>query len=137
MTVQTALTLVLLLLGALLMFLAGLGVVRMPDLFTRASATSKAATLGVVLTLAAVAVHFHDFQISVRVVAIIVFMFLTAPVAAHMICRAGYFDGVPLTPKTVCDQLRDRYDYKTHTLAGADASADDGRGEAAVGSSES
>lgn len=82
--------------GAAFMFLASLGVLRMPDLYTRMSATSKAATLGSGLVMLAAAVYFSEFSITVRVLAIIVFLLLTVPVAAHMIGRAAYFDGVPL-----------------------------------------
>jgi len=55
------------------MFLASLGILRMPDLYTRMSATSKAATLGSGLVMLAAAVYFNEFSITVRVLAIIVF----------------------------------------------------------------
>ena len=48
------------------------------------------------------------------VVAVVTFILLTAPVAAHVIGRAAYFVGVPLWEGTVKDVLRDKYDPKTH-----------------------
>lgn len=95
--------------GALFILLAGLGLVRMPDLFLRVSASTKAATLGVGATLLGVALYFGDFATFIRAGAIIVFLLLTAPVAAHLIGRAAYQDGVPLWEKTEFDDLRCHY----------------------------
>lgn len=105
-----------LLIGAVFMLLAALGVVRMPDLFTRMQATTKSATLGAGCTLLAAALHFADLGVTTRVVAVIAFLLLTAPVAAHMIGRAAYFIGVPLWEKTMADELRGHYDPRTHDL---------------------
>jgi len=107
---------VLVLIGALFMFLAGVGIVRMPDLYTRMSATTKVATLGVGSTLLAVAVYFNELGITSRALATIAFVLLTAPVAAHMIGRAAYFTGVPLWEGTVLDELRGHYNLHTHEL---------------------
>jgi multicomponent Na+:H+ antiporter subunit G len=102
-------SLVLMLTGAFFMFVAAVGVVRMPDLFLRMSATSKSATLGAACMLLAAAVHFDDFGITTRTIATIAFLLLTAPVAAHRIGRAAYFLGVPLWRGTVRDDLRGKY----------------------------
>ena len=102
--------------GALFMALAGLGLLRMPDLFLRMSSTAKAGTLGAGMILLGAAIHFNNFSISTRAVAIIVFLLLTAPVAAHMIGRAAYFDGVPLWKGTVQDDLHGHYRVSTHSL---------------------
>ena len=81
----------------------------MPDLFTRMSATTKAATLGVGLLLAATAVHFNELAVTSRAVAIIIFLILTTPVAAHLIGRAAYRSGTPLWSETLFDELRNAY----------------------------
>ncbi len=107
---------VLVLIGAAFMLLAGVGILRMPDLYTRMSATTKVATLGVGSTLLAVAVYFGELGIVTRALAAVAFVFLTAPVAAHMIGRASYFIGVPLCPATAMDELRGHYDPCTHEL---------------------
>jgi multicomponent Na+:H+ antiporter subunit G len=103
--------------GVVFMFLAGLGILRMPDLFTRMSSTSKAATFGVSSILLAVAIYFNNLAIAARALAVITFVFLTTPIAAHMIARAAYFVGVPLWEGTLWDELRGRYDVGTHILA--------------------
>ena len=106
----------LLFLGAGLMFLAGIGILRMPDLFLRMSSTAKAGTLGAGMILIGAAVYFNEFGIFTRVFAIISFLLLTAPIAAHMIGRAAYFDGVPLWEGTIQDDLKSHYRLSTHTL---------------------
>jgi len=102
-----AATAILLLLGALFMLLAALGALRMPDLLTRMHATTKASVLGAGLTLLGVAVHFWEQDVLLRVVAIVAFVTLTSPVAAHAIGRAGYRSGSPLWQGTLKDVLRD------------------------------
>lgn len=94
-------------LGAGLVLLASLGLLRLPDLYTRMHASTKPATLGVSLSVAALAVHAGDLGIGVRAVLIVLFFFLTAPVAAHRLARAAYQAGVPRWSGTVRDELRD------------------------------
>jgi multicomponent Na+:H+ antiporter subunit G len=99
---------VLLVLGSAFMLLAGVGLIRLPDLFLRMSATAKAATLGAALTALGAAVHFGDAAIAGRALVIVFFLFLTAPVAAHKIGRAGYRRGAPLYEGTICDEAKGR-----------------------------
>lgn len=107
----------LLLVGALLLLTAGIGLLRMPDLFLRMSSTSKASSLGVALILLGVAVGATEISVVARAIATILFIYLTAPVASHMIGRAGYIIGVPLWRGTVVDDLHGCYDVTTNTLA--------------------
>jgi multicomponent Na+:H+ antiporter subunit G len=93
--------------GVFLVLVAGLGIVRMPDLLTRMHASSKAATLGCALILLAVALWFGDAAATARVVLIILFLFATAPVASHMIGRAGYRRGRSLPDENVIDEYRE------------------------------
>ena len=80
----------LLLAGSGFVFIAGLGVVNLPDVLNRMHASTKAGTLGSALALAATAVYFADHSVIARAVAIVVFLLLTAPIAAHMIGRAAF-----------------------------------------------
>jgi multicomponent Na+:H+ antiporter subunit G len=105
---------VLLLAGTALMLIAAIGVLRMPDLFTRMQATTKAATLGVGLLLIGAAVHFGDTGVTTRVLAATAFIFLTMPIAAHLLGRAAYFLGVPLWEGSVRDELRSHLDELEH-----------------------
>ena len=111
--------------GCVFMVLAAVGMVRLPDLFTRMQASTKSSTLGVACMLLAVAVYFGTLGVTTRALLVIVFFFLTMPVAAHMIGRAAYFSGVPLWEKTVINDLQGRYDPRTHTLASQPHLSDD------------
>ena len=104
------------LLGSFLMLLAGVGIIRMPDLLTRMHATSKAGALGVGLMACGFAIFFQEASVVVRALAVVVFVIMTAPVAAHVLARAGYFVGVKLWEGTIKDVIKERYDLKTHQL---------------------
>lgn len=95
--------------GAAFMLVAAVGILRLPDFYTRMHAITKAGTLGVGLILLALAVHFAHLSAVSRAIAVFAFVLLTAPVSAHMIGRAGYLDQVPLWGGTLVDRLRDRY----------------------------
>ena len=95
--------------GTLLMLVASFGIVRMPDTYLRLSVASKASTLGLVLLVIAVPLSVNDLGTMSRVVAVVLFVFLTAPVAAHMIGRAAYVAGVPLWNETIHDDLHGKY----------------------------
>ena len=103
-------------LGLLFVLLAGVGIIKMPDFYLRISVTTKAATLGIGLILLATAVYFQDFAITTRVIAIIFFVILTAPVGAHIIGKAAYIVGVKMWDKTKIDDLENMYDKRTKTL---------------------
>ncbi|MCB9435577.1 MAG: monovalent cation/H(+) antiporter subunit G [Anaerolineales bacterium] len=100
--------------GSILLLIAGVGIVRMPDLFLRMSASTKAATLGTGLILLGAVFHFETTIVLVRAVLIIAFIFLTAPVSAHMIGRAAYRGEAKLDPKTHINELQGMYDVQTH-----------------------
>jgi multicomponent Na+:H+ antiporter subunit G len=103
-------------LGAVVVLIAAIGIVRMPDFYLQLSVTVKAATLGIGLLLAAAAVFFADVSVSTKVLAITFFLVLTAPVAGHMIGRAAYLIGTKLWKGSVLDELEGKYDENTHRL---------------------
>lgn len=123
MPLNEFLTIVLLLTGVFFMFVGALGVLRLPDLFMRMSATTKSTTLGVACVLLAAAVYFQDGGVANRMLATIGFLFLTAPVAAHMIARAAYIRQLDLWEGTVKDELAGRYDLKRNILTSHPPSA--------------
>lgn len=89
--------------GTLFMLVAAIGLLRLPDLYTRMHAVTKAGTLGVGLLLVSAAVAFGDLSVTGRALAALLFVFLTAPVSAHMIGRAGYLGNVALWESTAFD----------------------------------
>lgn len=120
---QEALSIGFMIVGTFFILVGGIAIVRLPDVFLRMSATTKVATLGVGFTLLATAIYFNNLGVTSRAIATIIFVMLTAPVSAHMIGRAAYFDGVPLWKGTVLDELRGRYDAETHELASSTQAA--------------
>jgi multicomponent Na+:H+ antiporter subunit G len=100
------LTAVLWLAGSAFALLAAIGVLRMPDVFTRMQASTKAATLGLGCLLLGTALQMGDFASFIRLSSIGAFVFLTTPVAGHVIARASYLADVPLWKGTVLDERR-------------------------------
>ncbi len=107
-------------LGTIFAMLAAIGLIRMPDTYLRISVNTKAATLGVGLLLAAAAIYFGEIAISSRVLAIIIFIFLTAPIGGHLLGRTGYISGNKLCDQTHIDDLKGKYNKKTHELSSED-----------------
>ena len=92
---------ILIVLGGGFAAIAGLGLLRLPDVLIRMHATTKAGTLGVGLIVLGVSVHFASSLVITKALLIIAFMFLTAPVGAHLIARAAYRRGIRLWGKTL------------------------------------
>lgn len=99
-TIWMVLALVLAGLGTALLLLAGVGVIRMPDLYMRMQTASKASTLGAGCVLLAAAMLCTDGSTSVRGVLAVVFLMMTTPIAAHLIARAGYRKNVEFSSET-------------------------------------
>ncbi len=90
--------------GGFFLFVAGLGILRLPDVLIRIHASTKAGTLGAGLVFIAVAVQFGDtVSVSLSVLTI-VFLLVTAPVGAHAIGRAAYRMNIPLSENTHLDE---------------------------------
>ncbi|MEO1718281.1 MAG: monovalent cation/H(+) antiporter subunit G [Planctomycetota bacterium] len=96
-------TVVLVLVGAFFATLAGVGIIRMPDLYMRMQSATKAGTLGVACLAAAAAAHFRTSSVLIEVSLVILFLFATAPVASHLIARAAFGAGTPLWDRTSRD----------------------------------
>jgi multicomponent Na+:H+ antiporter subunit G len=90
--------------GAIFALLAGVGVLRMPDVFTRMQASTKASTLGLGCLLGAIVLRHPDLSFAIRAASIGAFMLLTTAVAAHVIARAAARSGAPLWEGTLIDE---------------------------------
>jgi multicomponent Na+:H+ antiporter subunit G len=90
--------------GCALALVAGIGVVRLPDVFARMHAATKPATLGLLLVCIGAAVADATLTDVAKLGLVVVLQFLTAPVGAHMVGRAAYGAGL-LHGGTVLDEL--------------------------------
>ncbi len=118
MTLLEIVTLILLAIGVFFIAVSAVGLVRLPDLYTRVHAAGKAGTLGIVGVLMGVGVYYiTSLSVVVKMVAVIGFFFLTAPVAAHMIDRAAFLTGVKPVEGTRPNELAGRYDPETRRLS--------------------
>jgi multicomponent Na+:H+ antiporter subunit G len=89
--------------GALFLFSAGLGVLRMPDTYNRIQTGTKATTLGTILILIGLA--FLHPAWTFKLIILIFFIMLTNPVSSHALARAAHSIGTYETPSTVIDRL--------------------------------
>ena len=95
------------LVGTFLMVVAGIGLLRFPDIYCRMHAAGKAGTLGISMIILAAVIFFHtDLSVMVRGVLAIFFQFLTTPAATHLLARASYVTEYPLSDRTAVDELK-------------------------------
>ena len=81
---------VLILVGAAFTFVGSLGLARLRDFYTRLHGPTKATTLGVGCLLIASSIHFSvDGDLSLHEVLVTLFLFMTAPVSAHLLGKAA------------------------------------------------
>ncbi len=103
--------------GVFFVVVSSIGLVRLPDLYTRVHAAGKAGTLGIIGVLLGVGSYYvASLPIVIKMMAMITFFFLTAPVATHMIDRAAFLTGVKPMEGTSPNDLQGRYDYRTRRL---------------------
>ncbi|MDD3566915.1 MAG: monovalent cation/H(+) antiporter subunit G [Bacteroidales bacterium] len=98
------------LIGSVFIFLGGLGLVRMPDLFNRIQTGTKASTLGTMLSLIGLAIINEGWFWKLLV--IIVFVVITNPVSSNVIARAAHHRGIKLSQKTIADMLDEEIESK-------------------------
>ena len=110
--------------GTFFTFLAGFGIVRMPDVYTRMHASTKAASLGAGLMLVAAALYFQDAGVTTRIALTTIFIFLTAPVAAHMLGRSAYLMQVEQWEGSVIDEAKGKLDEENPVESDPESTAD-------------
>lgn len=91
--------------GALFVLISAIGLLRLPDLFMRMHATTKTTSLGITLILIGVIAAFPEWNIVLKGLLIIAFIFLTNPLGAHMISKAGHLLGIKKWGRYMRDDL--------------------------------
>lgn len=85
--------------------LAAVGLHRFDDVFSRVHAATKAVTLGVVLAAGGAALQMNRASDMVKLLLVVVLQLISAPVSAHMLGRATYWNSDELSPETLVDEL--------------------------------
>lgn len=93
--------------GVLFVVIGAVGLLRLPDFYIRVSAITKAATVGVACIMIGVALNYNEISIAIKAFAVVLFLLITSPIAAHIIGRAAYSSGVPLWKKTEINEFED------------------------------
>jgi len=95
-----------LLVGIFFIVTGTVGLLRLPDLYNRIHAPTKATTLGVSSIILGAVIHFYGIlpDAGFKELLAIVFIFLTAPVGAHMLAKAAYHSKIPLWKNTIVDE---------------------------------
>jgi len=103
-------------LGSIFLLLGALGVLRMPDVYNRMQAGTKATTLGTLLFLSGIAIGHSACACIDKTIILILFIIFTNPISSHALARAAHHIGIPLTDKTVRDELAEDTDEKKELL---------------------
>jgi len=100
--------------GTVLSLISSLGIIRLPDVYNRAHASTKSATLGILCILLGAFFYFlfSHVESSIRLLLGIVFVFLTAPVAGHLIIRSAHRSEVKLADISVQDDLHNHLESR-------------------------
>lgn len=94
--------------GIAFIAIAAIGILRMPDVYTRMSAVTKAVALGVGFILMGVVFHFNDTSVMLKATVIVVFLIFSLSVSAHVIGWAAYQDRTPMSDMTFLDELQEQ-----------------------------
>lgn len=83
------LTGILILAGSFFILVAAIGIIRFPDIYSRLHATTKATSFGILLIVLGVVLYCFNFQVLIKSILILAFIYLTAPLAAHCISNSS------------------------------------------------
>ncbi len=107
--IANAIVVLLISIGVIFTVVAVVGVLRLPDVYTRSHAATKSVTFGVLCTLLGVFLYFWFIEgdFNIKLLLGIVFLLITAPIGGHIMARAAYISGVKPSNLTVSDDLKE------------------------------
>lgn len=107
--IANTLVILLISIGVIFTVVAVIGVLRLPDIYTRSHAATKSVTFGVLCTLTGVFLYFWliEGDFNIKLLLGIIFLFSTAPIGGHIMARAAYISGVKPSDLTVKDELEE------------------------------
>ncbi len=92
--IRLLLSIIIMMVGLFFLAVGVVGLLRLPDVYTRLHATTKCDTMGAGLVLVSLALQ-SEFMDGVKLVIIAVFIWITNPTAAHVIAKAAWVTGFP------------------------------------------
>lgn len=104
---------VLVLMGSLVMLISAIGLLRLPDFYSRISAVTKNSTIGVVLVMAGAVIYFNNIEVLLKGIGIIFFIALTSPTSAYVISKAAVHVKVPFWLKTNLEDFKTIHEGET------------------------
>ncbi|MBN2801829.1 MAG: monovalent cation/H(+) antiporter subunit G [Deltaproteobacteria bacterium] len=97
----------LMLAGSIFFFVSSIGIVRMPDIYNRIQAGTKATTMGSILMLAGVGIVHSDWW--PKLIVALLFVLLTNPISSHVVARSAHYTKEEKTDRTVSDKLEEDF----------------------------
>jgi multicomponent Na+:H+ antiporter subunit G len=91
--------------GLFFMFVGVLGVLRLPDAYSRMHAASKCTTLGLTGMLIAAGLHLWTLDVVAKSVTVIIFTYIATPIGAHLLAKAAHHGKLPQWDRTLSDEL--------------------------------
>lgn len=108
MSMQQTTAVLLAAIGVIFMLISAIGLLRLPDVFSRMHAAGKASTVGVSCLLLAAGVHFWNQDLFFRMVLLIALIFATAPISTSAMARAAYRTGSRKGLRLQIDEMGDK-----------------------------
>lgn len=92
--IQIAISILLVTVGILFMFVGSVGILRLPDFYSRTHSVSKSDTLGIIFVILGLVVYEGPTQSSLKLILIVLFIALSNPVGTHALARAAFKKGL-------------------------------------------
>ena len=108
MSIQETAAVLLAAIGVIFMLISAVGLLRLPDVFSRMHAAGKASTVGVSCLLLAAGVHFWNHDLFFRMLLLIALIFATAPISTSAMARAAYKTGSRKGMHLQIDEMGDK-----------------------------
>ena len=108
MSTQEMAAVILAAIGVVFMLISAVGLLRLPDVFSRMHAAGKASTVGVSCLLLAAGVHFWNQDLFFRMLLLIALIFATAPISTSAMARAAYKTGSRKGMHLQIDEMGDK-----------------------------
>lgn len=107
--IANTLTVLLVSIGVIFTVVSVIGILRLPDVYTKSHAATKGTTFGVLCTLLGVFLHFWliEGDFNIKLLLGIIFLFITAPIGGHIMARSAYISGVRPSNMTKRDDLKE------------------------------